>query len=463
MHVKAGCSRPRRRSSGGRGMALACPCGPAREHLGSLPAVIHRGPDNSMGNGMIALGTYDPTVSKTDRDAYQALVRTQTGVYPLEEWKTQLRDEGRWVGYTPLPAGEAMTVAELQRFLTEAGFRASATDNGICGYRTAAAIFLFQEYVRTVEGISAIGYPDGRFGKVTLSHVQRWQAAGLRADWTALSPAEPSPEHAQLIRLLNAAKARCTENPGATLSKVNAAPACATRKVADWDFDPAKIHLVGVRRRRSAGAVQNLDDPFKLLIRGLVFTFYGSTEPGTKTDDAAKYPYLVPGQHRYRLGWHHQSNKVKIFRALKPVGDGVWVQRANKLIATDAELEGPLDGPNNSINIHWGGGGADDRASWSAGCQVIAGKSYSNHHGQVIDCEPFAAAGYAGLGANDGRGNYLSKGAVTMMENLVAAFSGSGADDRVVHYTLLTEDDLALEGEQFASQTLDLLQQLRTA
>jgi hypothetical protein len=267
-----------------------------------------------------------------------------------------------------------------------------------------------------------------------------------------------------MMRLLVMAKTRYLANPGSTLAQVNAAGACDTVKVADWDFDPEKVHLVGIRRRKSGSAVQSLDDPFKLLIRGQVFTFYGSTEPGTKEGAEPKYPYLVPGQHRYRLGWHHQGDSVKVFQALKPLGAGVLVQRSASVIATEAELQGPIDPRlNPSINVHWGGSGASDNASWSAGCQVVAGKSYSNHHAKVINCSAFGAAGYAGLGANNAAGVYLNKGAYTMLVSLIAALTGDSPDDKVIHYTLLPESDLSLEGEQFASQTVDLLQRLRTA
>lgn len=413
---------------------------------------------------MISLGTYDSSVSKDDLAAYQARVKKLTGIVVLSEWNRQLRDEGKWVDYTPLGAGETMKVAGLQQFLRDAGFRPSGEVNGICGYRTAAAIFLFQEYVRTIEGKTDIGYPDGRLGPHTFAHIQRWQAGALRTDWAETSGANPSPEHAQMTRLLNATKAHYLASPGPTLSKVNATGACDTVKVADWNFDPAKVHLVGIRRRKSASAVQNLDDAFKLLIHGQVFTFYGSTDPGTKSRDEPKFPYLVPGQHRYRLGWHHQGEGDKIFQALKPLGVGVLVQRSAAVIATEAELQGPLDPRfNQSINVHWGGGGATDSASWSAGCQVVAGKSYSNHHMKVIDCSPFAAAGYAGLGANNAKGVYQNKGAYTMLVSLISALSGENPDDNVIQFTLLTESDLALDGEKFAVDTIELLQQMRTA
>ncbi|MBS1807871.1 MAG: hypothetical protein JST84_06750 [Acidobacteria bacterium] len=410
---------------------------------------------------MISLGTYDETVSKEALAEYQKYVIEITQATALAQWKQHLREEGKWVEYSQRNADDEITVKELQQFLRDADFLPFAKIDGICGYRTAGAIFLFQEYIRTVEGKTEIGFPDGKFGKVSLSHVRRWQADHQRADWSAFSGANPSPEYQQWMKLLAAYKAQCLENPSATLKKVNAAGTCDTLKVADWDFDPAKIHLIGIRHRKSpqAGA-QSLDDVYKLLIHGVVFTFYGSTEPGTK--EGSKYPFLVPGQHRYRFGLHKQSDQIKVFHALRPLGKGVWVQRSANLIPTDADLSGPLDGPNPTINVHWGGEGLTDSAAWSAGCQVIAGKSYINHHGKVIDCSQFAASGYAGLGAKDAKGVYLSKGAYSVLEDLVAAFSGANPDDNIVRYTLLNEADLALNPEISLNQIRDSLQQLKS-
>ena len=140
------------------------------------------------------------------------------------------------------------------------------------------------------------------------------------------------------------------------------------------------------------------------------------------------------------------------------------VQRSAGVIATEAELQGPLDPRvNSSINVHWGGGGSKDSAAWSAGCQVVVGNSYTNHHGKVIDCSPFAAEGYAGLGANSSKGVYQNKGAYTVLVSLIAALTGENSDDNVVRYTLLTEADLSIDGAQFAAETADQLQQMRTA
>lgn len=412
---------------------------------------------------MISLGTYDETVSTSALASYQEYVKKITSAAVLSQWDHQLREEGKWVDYTKLDPSNEMKVAELQQFLHDTGFLPFAKIDGICGYRTAAAIFLFQEYIRTIEGISEIGFPDGKFGKVSLSHVRRWQANQQKADWAAFSSANPSPEYAQWMSLLQTVKAHYVKNPDATLKKVNAAGSCDTLKVADWDFDPGKIHLIGVRHRKApqAGvAQQSLDDVYLLLIRGLVFKFYGSTEPGTK--ESSLYPFLVPGQHRYRFGLHKVSDAAKVFLALCPSGKGVWVQRSAHLIPTDADLSGPLDGPNPTIHIHWGGEGLTDSAAWSAGCQVLAGKSYINHHGTKIDCAKFAASGYAGLGEKDAQGVYLTKGAYTVLEDLVAAFSGANPEDNIVRYMLLNEADLAFNPEIGPGHLSEMLQQLKS-
>ena len=124
---------------------------------------------------MISLGTHDQTVSNSDLAKYREYLKKLTNAVALDHWNHQLRDEGKWVDFKPLNSTEMMKVEELQQFLRDAGFLPYARIDGICGYRTAAAIFLFQEYVRTIEGKSEIGFPDGRFGSVSLQHVRRWR------------------------------------------------------------------------------------------------------------------------------------------------------------------------------------------------------------------------------------------------------------------------------------------------
>jgi hypothetical protein len=406
---------------------------------------------------MIVLGNYDPDVETGALDEYKKMVQELT-VVSGGQWNNQLRDEGGWVGFAPA-TGNDMKVADLQRFLNGAGFFPYGKIDGICGYRTTSAIRLFQEYVRTVDRNPEIGYPDGKFGDKSLDHVKRWQANNKKADWSAFSATSPSPEFARWMVLLKKVQEHYRANPSETLNKVEAAPHCATMTLDKWDFEPGKIHLVGIRHRKEAqpgDATQVLDDVFVLLIRGVAFKFYGSTEPGTKTDDADKYPFLVPGQHRYRFGWHKLTDKdwkEKVYHALKPVDPGVLVWRSQHLIPTDADLSGELDGPNNSINIHWGGEGRSDSAGWSAGCQVIAGKSYINHNNEPVDCSKFAATTYGQPGK--------TKGAYSVLEDLVAAFSGAVSNDNEVRYMLLVEQDLTLHPEIGAGEARKILALLK--
>ena len=406
---------------------------------------------------MIALGTFD---ENANLEEYKEQVKKLT-VVSGGQWNNQLRDEGRWVGFQPIGDGDEMKVREVQEFLKGAGLFPHGKIDGICGYRTSSAIRLFQEYVRTVEGNAEIGFPDGKFGKVSLGQVRRWQAGNLKADWAALSGAAPSPEYAQWMSLLGKVKEHYLAAPSEMLKKLNAFSGTSdTIKVANWDFDPARIHMVGIRHRKEGTGAQVLDDLFILLIHGMVFKFFGSTEPGTKV--ASQYPFLVHGQHHYRFGWHHVNEVDKVFQALRPLDDDVLVVRSSKLFPTDADLAGPLDKvPNKTINIHWSA--KDDTAGWSAGCQVLSGKNYINHRGQLIDCSKFAAGGYAALGTKDAQSVYQTKGAYTVLEDLVAALSGAIRDDNVVRYMLLLEKDPDLHPEIGAGKAKEILSRLKSA
>jgi peptidoglycan hydrolase-like protein with peptidoglycan-binding domain len=423
---------------------------------------------------MIALGSYDSDMESGALDDYKLRVAKLTGVSgeayasPL---RNQLRDEGSWADFKPFKPGDAaaeMTVLEVQQFLKRAGFFPHGKLDRICGYRTKAAIRLFQEYVRTVDAKPEIGGPDGLFGAISVGLARQW-GSSRTADWTAFSPEKPSPVYATWMTLLQTFKARCQADPGPTLKKVEAKlgslRACDTLKVADWDFSPDRIHLVGIRRRKDVtpgDGPQVLDDVFVLLIRGIAFVFYGSTEPGEKV--ASQYPFLTPGQHLYRFGWHNIGPKrfPDVYRALKPAGKGVLVLRSPHRVPTDADLSGEIDGPNDTIDIHWGGKGLSNNASWSAGCQVIAGQSYINHNDRVIDCKPFAAARYADLGTKVA-GVVQTKGAYSVIEDLVIALSGPDPADSIIRYTMVLEEDLALHPDLGPDASSRLLSRLKTA
>lgn len=397
---------------------------------------------------MITLGTCDSNVQRATLDEYIEHAKKLTGV---ENWENKLRGEkdGEWADFREL-SGSAMTVAGAQRFLKDAGFFPFGKDDGICGYRTASAIRLFQEYVRTVEGDAQIGYPDGAMGPNTIAHANRWKANNQKADWAGVTAANPSQEYAKWMSLLHKVKEKYAANPNAMLRKVNEfSQSSDTVKVANWDFDPNKIHLIGVRRNETNVEAQpgarKFDDLFVLLIGGLAFKFFGSTDPGS-TGNPKGLPFLTQGQHLYRFGWHKLSELKRVYHALKPLSNGVLVVRTKDMVLNDADLAAGLE-RNNSINVHWGGEGLRNVGKWSEGCQVIVGKAYINHNDVAINCSEYAATIYDELGAKNAKGVHQTKGAYTVLGDLVGALSGADGDDNVVKYMLIYERDLALSPE----------------
>lgn len=382
---------------------------------------------------MIKLGTCDPGCKPADAARYFA-DRHEAGMRP----KKQFRGErlGEWLSFSE--SGDKQ-VAKVQRFLKQCGFFPFGAIDGLCGYRTNSSMRLFQEYVRTVENDPSIGAPDGIFGRKSMEHVKRWQDNGLEADWSRYSSESPQPEFKKWMNLLRKVKTHYKRQPTDLLNKVAAYERHTdSRAVDDWDFDPARIHLIGIRRHEAKPGKRENDDVFVLLINGAVFKFYGTTDPG-KSSHRSGAPFLVHGQHRYRFGWHKQSDKQKVYRALKPRTSGVLVIRDSDrdYALTSSDLAGHLEN-NNSINVHWGGRGV---SNWSQGCQVICGRGYINQNNDLIDCSDFAATTYSTLGTKVA-GHYQTKGAYSVLVDLVTAFSGS---EHALDYMLIYEDDLKID------------------
>jgi peptidoglycan hydrolase-like protein with peptidoglycan-binding domain len=406
---------------------------------------------------MITLGAFDPDVQDRALDEYVQYTHKLTGVQDWKENKLRGDRDGEWVEFQKVSGGD-MKVADLQNFLKAAGFFPFGKVDGICGYRTTSSIRLFQEYVRTVEAQTSIGFPDGKLGPNGEAHVKRWKAANKKADWASFSSAKPSPEYTKWMGLLGKVKQKYTTTPNKMLQLVNQfAQPSDTVKPASWDFNPSKIHLVGVRRNETKLAARagerKFDDGFVLLINGLAFKFYGSTDPGA-TENPKGAPFLVQGQHLYRFGWHKLSDQNRVYHALKPLSTGVLVVRSKDMVLNEADLAGGLE-RNNSINIHWGGEGISTIGAWSEGCQVFVGKGYINHNGKVVECSQYAAPNYSTLGTSV-NGIYQTKGAYTVLGDLVAAFSG---EDNVVRYMLLYEQDLALVQDVGITKELAILRQ----
>lgn len=409
--------------------------------------------------GSFKLGNVDKGATPADKAAYFAPYHV-TMADDLTK-KLQFRDEvsGAWNSFTEVEPINGVSIWQLQEFLNAAGFMPRFKPDGIYGYGTQAAVRLFQEYVRSVEGDSAIGVPDGEAGPKTLTYMENWKAkkAGkpeFVCEWGHASDQSPSAEYLQWIMLLGKAKAHYIANPDPKLQLIdNYKPANPkitshdTRKISDWDVRPETVHLIGIRRNQEVDSTnRGNDDLFILLIRGMVFKFYGSTDPNPeeckdKNGNPTPMPFLIEGQHNYQYGWHNRGSEEKTYRALRPAGNGVLVYRAPvgvRVMRDEDVLKGLDPSPNGTINIHWSGMGIG--GNWSAGCQVIAGKSYINHKGELVDCSKFAAGGYKALGSA------MTRGAYNVFTDLVLSYSQPGV--RTIAYTLGRERTLALSDKE---------------
>jgi Putative peptidoglycan binding domain len=390
-------------------------------------------------NAVLELGCFDPDVTKASCDAYLDEVKRLTKLDPA-----QITEGVDALKLRPVPPGapDAKSVRTVQQALKALGFFPGGKDDGICGYRTQSAIRLFQEHVRVADKAADL-VPDGRFGPQTQQHLQRWQDEERQPGWASAVARWQAgdlagTEYGDWLALLDQVKAQYGAQPRRMLQVVNDHnKASDTRKVAQWDFSPkGSPQLIGIRRNEFTG---KFDDIFVLLIKGLVFKFQGTTEPGA-TANPQGLPFLVLGQHDYHFGWHREREL-----ALRPASNGVLVVRTKN-------LKGPDDGDlgrgleaNPTINVHWGGLGmardigAVAKKSWSEGCQVIPGTVYFDDRNTLVSCASFAAANKEQLGGNPAK----TRGAFNVLVDLVTALASDAPDGRV-RYMLLAEQDLSL-------------------
>jgi hypothetical protein len=400
----------------------------------------------------LKLGDVDSGAKPNDPLAFFATAHST--MTPALQKKGMFRDEANsvWRGFREQPGTE---VRDLQDFLSSVGFLRRPDAPGVFSYATHAGLRLFQEYVRTVEKDASIGIPDGVAGPKVMEHINRWKQNNLKCKWNDFSVESPSPEYILWFSALEKAKQHFLAASSPVLEEVQKFNKPSdTLKIAQWDFDPKHIHLIGIRRNHDVRAdARANDDLFILLISGMVFKFWGSTDPDPKlvlkevkrTDEA----YLVEGQHLYRFGWHKISDEKKIYRALRPATQGVLVfrDRAGANALTEANIKAGVSGPNNTINIHWSGIGS---TNFSAGCQVIAGDSYINHAGEVVSCRGFAARSYDELATGKTRGAY------NIISDLVLAYAPAGVN--LVRYTLGRDEHLNLDaslGKDFGVKTIE--------
>lgn len=362
--------------------------------------------------------------------------------------KLKFRDEGndKWTAFKEV---KGTNVQELQRFLKKAGFMPKATVDGVYGYGTTAAVRLFQEYIRTIEGKSNIGIPDGVAGQNTFRFIRQWlekksiDSPAFVCEWGQASTDTPTEAYTHWLSLLQKGKAYYSNPKEQSILKhiEQFEQPTDTRKLSDWDTNKETIHIIGIRRNQERSYVgkRGNDDLFVLLLNGLVFYFWGSTDPNPGVAERSDIPFLIEGQHLYRFGWHKVNNATKTYKALRPADSGVLVFRdkdGNQAL-TEAELVQGLDPlPNKTINIHWSGIGT---TNFSAGCQVIAGASYINHKESFIDCRHFAATSYDGLGGRKTRGAY------NLLSDLILTYAPAGV--QTLAYTLTRDDTAFLSDE----------------
>jgi hypothetical protein len=381
----------------------------------------------------LKLGSTDQGKIPADKSAFFKPYHTNL-VASLTKLQFRGEKDKEWVDFTEVSGTPVQT---LQDDLRTLGFPPETDHNGIFGYGTRAAARLFQEYVRHVEGNPAIGVPDGVVGPKTQEHLARWKQEGKKSEWS--NPTITS-AYQEWLGVLENMKTAYLQQENPVIQKVIAFnQPTDTLKPADWKTTPDVVHLIGIRSSggKASKAIEANEDLFFLLLNGRVFQFWGSTSPNRGMSEMDTIPFLLEGQHRYRFGWHKVKKFLtegKIYPALRPSdGKGVLVVRdRNKDNAmTDEEIAvNPLQA-NGSINIHWSG---DGHANWSAGCQVIAGKSYRNPEGKRVDCSPYSASGYKDLG------NGKTRGAYNVLADLILTYAPLGTQH--VYYSLIHEKRL---------------------
>ncbi len=362
--------------------------------------------------------------------------------------------------WVPLTAKPGNSVKALQSFLLHVGlFPPDAECDGFFGYGTLAGVRLFQEYNRIYEGKSNI-IPDGVVGKGTWALMKEWQEAGKKVEkWTR---GKPTNDFKRWLGLIEKAKEHYLkpENAHLITDTVNKAVAelntqankgpVDTFEVKNWTADPKEVHLIGIRQNEDRGGSGRInDDLFILLINGMVFKFWGSTDPRGKqrTDES----YLVEGQHKFRFGWHNVSRSEKLYQGLNPYEKGVLVFRddiaTNDNALTESDIKKGLDmEPNRTINIHWTGIGrahGHDKPTWSEGCQVIAGESYIDNEGRRIDCTGFAASGSKNIQANSLMKITKTMSAYNVFTDLILLFRPKEVD--YIIYTLGRDDTMQID------------------
>ena len=417
----------------------------------------------------IYLGHCDEGVPEENLKALmKAYHRNMWGVKEsVKSSKFRHGDLFEWVKIKRIPG---QSVKTLQTFLVNIGIMpANSNRDGVFAYATQAAVRMFQEYIRIYENVDI--KPTGIVDEATWKHMKAWQEKEKTAEKWTRGP--QSPEFKKWISLLEKAKNHYQANGHPILDLVDAMAEKLNNKikpakvdtipVKNWSSDPSEIHLIGIRREEeTAGQARSNDDVFILLINGMVFKFWGSTDPkATKRRRRGDEAFLTEGQHKFRFGWHNisEANKAKAYQALNPFDKGVLVFRDwdddNKLTEKDIK-KGVAEEHNTTINIHWTGVG--HRSTWSEGCQVIAGESYADNENEKRDCSKFAASGSAAMKQNKEDKITHTKAAYNVFTDLLLLYAPKQQD--YLYYTLGRDETLShdflktMGGEEMLADSL---------
>ena len=186
----------------------------------------------------LRLGSVDNGARPTDERAFFERYHKDF-IQVTSKARTHFRDEATsdWNAFRPTNSPDY--VKSWQAFLQRAGFLPFQQEEGIFGYVTLAGTRLFQEYVRTVEGIEEIGVPDGIVGSMTRRHAHRWDTEGKVSHWWQGDQVQPSEEYQMWMDIMQKAKARYQTDPHEVITAVSAASKTGdTRKIEDWEWKP---------------------------------------------------------------------------------------------------------------------------------------------------------------------------------------------------------------------------------
>lgn len=175
--------------------------------------------------------------------------------------KMAFRDEGdgRWRNFEVI---EGNNVTALQEFLRDAGFKPRGDIDGVFGYVTHAAVRLFQEYIRTVDGDDSIGTPDGVVGRNTFRFIDKWKAerTGTPAfvcKWGRSTSENGTEEFNKWIALMEKAKNHYIQESHPFLKLMDKLSFKSdTKNIVDWDTSKETVHLIGIRRNQEKAALK---------------------------------------------------------------------------------------------------------------------------------------------------------------------------------------------------------------